>query len=82
MYRLMGLVGPRSAAFVCGADSTTVLRVWVGRPENHLSGSFDKTASVKFLAFFAGVVFLFVWWYTFGMSNFKENSVESNKATV
>lgn len=46
VYRLMDLVGPRSAAFVCGADSTTVLRVWVGRPETMPSGLFDRVVVV------------------------------------
>ena len=53
MYRLMGLVGPRSAAFVCGADSTTVLRVWVGRPETMPSGLFDRVVVVCDVFLFA-----------------------------
>ena len=31
---------------MCGADSTTVLRVWVGRPETMPSGLFDRVVVV------------------------------------
>ena len=46
VYRLMDLVGPRSAAFVCGVDSTTVLRVWAGRAGSMPGGVLERVVVV------------------------------------